>query len=606
MSAFVPMTRRRLRHIAFFLCMRNIYEPQYICFQLKQFQAQSQGTGTTTPPAAEQPNSAQQRDPAAYAEIVPAAPNSDSNAATTPASTAVSSLQSAIPCNGIESNVAVAEQVNQHGRNTAALEADLAALQAALIAAQTANLAERSRNETLCTELQKLQQQQQRATIPTSTTSNQQHQHANRNAAAGDLQQQLNAHAQTIAVLVGEKSDLAAGLAKFQQLAREKITAVEELQGRLNASRHRVQTLERDLGTGREAAHQVELSQQRLCTELETVQEALRAAQRNSEEMLDERAELRQQLIVRRDETAALQQQLEAVQRDLALQQLKVAQLSGGGDDADAANVTGAPAAATIAAADLEKTVGEQQQHIGELQLALDRLQVERDQSGEQYQMYVQQLTTDNARLGQQLHEYAEQNGKLEQREASLVLHMGELERQMQQQMAKQASLAALQPQSSDVNEPNAEHDVAAPLLRENETLSETVKQQTEEISALREQLVDRELLTDRIGELESLLERMQAERPDAKSLLGTMQSDKATASRAVSQNVELKQQLEELQKAFVQLVSENAGAVEFVVSNPNNLFHRATINSSSPNACRVNSIWVARIKRTPTNGSKR
>lgn len=58
------------------------------------------------------------------------------------------------------------------------------------------------------------------------------------------------------------------------------------------------------------------------------------------------------------------------------------------------------------------------------------------------------------------------------------------------------------------------------------------------------------------IARLEALLERTQEEQPDVKSVFETMQGDKLTASRAVSQNVQLKQQLEELQTAFVQLVS--------------------------------------------------
>lgn len=55
---------------------------------------------------------------------------------------------------------------------------------------------------------------------------------------------------------------------------------------------------------------------------------------------------------------------------------------------------------------------------------------------------------------------------------------------------------------------------------------------------------------------LASTLDRVQSEQPDAKSLNATMESDKVAASRAVAQNVELKKQLEEIQRAFVTLVS--------------------------------------------------
>lgn len=50
-------------------------------------------------------------------------------------------------------------------------------------------------------------------------------------------------------------------------------------------------------------------------------------------------------------------------------------------------------------------------------------------------------------------------------------------------------------------------------------------------------------------------LERLQSETPDATNLLASIESDKIAASRAMAQNQELKMQLEEIQKAFVQLV---------------------------------------------------
>ena len=50
-------------------------------------------------------------------------------------------------------------------------------------------------------------------------------------------------------------------------------------------------------------------------------------------------------------------------------------------------------------------------------------------------------------------------------------------------------------------------------------------------------------------------MERVQADRPDSKNLLASMESDKIAAARAVAQNQELKQQLEEIQRAFVQVV---------------------------------------------------
>lgn len=58
------------------------------------------------------------------------------------------------------------------------------------------------------------------------------------------------------------------------------------------------------------------------------------------------------------------------------------------------------------------------------------------------------------------------------------------------------------------------------------------------------------------IAELEKSINRLKEEQVDHSRLLETMQSDKIAASRAVTQNRELKKQLEELQNGFVSMVS--------------------------------------------------
>ncbi len=60
----------------------------------------------------------------------------------------------------------------------------------------------------------------------------------------------------------------------------------------------------------------------------------------------------------------------------------------------------------------------------------------------------------------------------------------------------------------------------------------------------------------ERIQELESAVARLGEDAVDRVSLLEDMQSDKETISRAIQQNKDLKDQLEELQKGFVQIVS--------------------------------------------------
>lgn len=74
--------------------------------------------------------------------------------------------------------------------------------------------------------------------------------------------------------------------------------------------------------------------------------------------------------------------------------------------------------------------------------------------------------------------------------------------------------------------------------VRDNEQLSHLNREQEE-----------------RLLELERSVQRYSEEAVDRQQILEDMQSDKATISRALSQNRDLKEQLAELQNGFVKLV---------------------------------------------------
>lgn len=64
------------------------------------------------------------------------------------------------------------------------------------------------------------------------------------------------------------------------------------------------------------------------------------------------------------------------------------------------------------------------------------------------------------------------------------------------------------------------------------------------------------EQLSRQVEELEVELERNKTEEVDTGKLLEAMQSDKVAAARALTQNRQLKEQLEELQSGFIIMVS--------------------------------------------------
>lgn len=91
-----------------------------------------------------------------------------------------------------------------------------------------------------------------------------------------------------------------------------------------------------------------------------------------------------------------------------------------------------------------------------------------------------------------------------------------------------------------------------ARLEKEKEELLERWQTQVRDNGQLSQLNQEQE---ERLQELEKALQRYGEEAVDKQQILENMQSDKATISRAITQNRELKEQLAELQNGFVKLV---------------------------------------------------
>lgn len=111
-------------------------------------------------------------------------------------------------------------------------------------------------------------------------------------------------------------------------------------------------------------------------------------------------------------------------------------------------------------------------------------------------------------------------------------------------------------------NEPSsAERPTAAELSLQEEI--QRLQQEKEELHGqYQAQVRDNEQLShlnreqeEQLLELEKAVQRYNEESVDRQQILEDMQSDKATISRALSQNRDLKEQLAELQNGFVKLV---------------------------------------------------
>lgn len=244
------------------------------------------------------------------------------------------------------------------------------------------------------------------------------------------LQDQVQSHVQTIRILMDEKNQLAYAATTHQQLAKQKADEIDELQGRLNASRHRVQTLEKEVNQVKSSHLKYDDSQQKLCAELESTQEEIRALQKLADDSREEIAELRQKLLLKAKDCDSTAAEVGRLTTELNLSQLRVEQFTAGDF--------------IVADKKIEKLMQEKatvEQQLGELQAMVQQLGLERDQASQQYQNYVQHLNRESANLAQQVQELAADNERLSKRDAGLTKHVGDLERQIQQQLAKQQSL---------------------------------------------------------------------------------------------------------------------------------------------------------------------
>lgn len=245
---------------------------------------------------------------------------------------------------------------------------------------------------------------------------------------AESLKGQLDSHAQTIRILVDERAELTATVAKYQGIAHSNASEVEELQGRLNASRHRVSVLERDIGNMKQSHEKYDSTQQKLCDELEQCQEEIKKFKKIVSDAEEEMAELKRSSSLKSEKIATVEQELKKKNSELELSKLRVEQLSVG----DVVQSDGR----LIENLGAEKLFFEQKTH--ELEGVIQQLNADRDQSSQQYQNYVQQLNQEISKMAQQLQEYVAENERLSKREQGLVKHVGDLERQIQQQFSKQ------------------------------------------------------------------------------------------------------------------------------------------------------------------------
>eukprot|EP00072_Mus_musculus_P032093 XP_006498553.1 PREDICTED: golgin subfamily A member 2 isoform X1 [Mus musculus] len=354
----------------------------------------------------------------------------------------------------------------------------------------------------------------------------------------GSLREQLQVHIQTIGILVSEKAELQTALAHTQQAARQKAGESEDLASRLQSSRQRVGELERTLSTVSTQQKQADRYNKDLTKERDALKLELYKNSKSNEDLRQQNSELEEKLRVLVAEKAAAQLGVEELQKKLEMSELLLQQFS---SQSSAAGGNEQLQHAMEERAQLET-------HVSQLMESLKQLQVERDQ-------YAENLKGESAMWQQRVQQMAEQVHTLKEEKEHRERQVQELE----------TSLAALR---SQMEEPPPPEPPAGPSEAE-EQLQGEVEQLHKELERLtgqlRAQVQDNESLSHlnreqegRLLELEREAQRWSEQAEERKQILESMQSDRTTISRALSQNRELKEQLAELQNGFVRLTNEN------------------------------------------------
>ncbi|XP_075557591.1 golgin subfamily A member 2-like isoform X2 [Dermacentor variabilis] len=344
------------------------------------------------------------------------------------------------------------------------------------------------------------------------------------------LNDQLQVHIQTIGILVAEKTELQSALSQSQQTAKQKAVETEELQGRLKALRERNGDLERKLSTVSSQSQVQEKSTKESQREVDRLNTENYRLSKSMEELRQELAELSEKLSRKSKEAEEGQQELARVRQDLSMAQLYAQQLGG----------SQASEEALTRMEQLHQEKVHFERRAAEYKDAMEQITAEKQQMASHYQSYVdnvsQQLDAHKTKLVQMSDEKEK------------------LEKKLQELLSQHA-----QPTSQVSEDPEIRLKLQQ-YEQELETLRAACETQGSDNQQLSSLLAEREAQAE---ELAAALERLREDHVESSRLLETIQSEKVAASRALSQNRELKRQLEEMQDVFVKLSNDKLELTE-------------------------------------------
>uniref|UniRef100_A0A674MX34 Golgin A2 n=1 Tax=Takifugu rubripes TaxID=31033 RepID=A0A674MX34_TAKRU len=362
----------------------------------------------------------------------------------------------------------------------------------------------------------------------------------------GAMREQLQVHIQTIGILVSEKSELQTALQYTQQAARQKSAEAEELNNRLQSSKQRVSELERTLSSVSTQQKQFEKHNKELEKERDSLRLELFRLNNVSEETKQQNSELSEQIKLSNEEKGAMKFEVEDLRKRLELADLMLQQCSSQSD----------PTSATQQAQLLLEEKQQLEMHNHQLLESIGHLQKERDRYAEQIQVEGRVWKDKTEQLLTQVALVAEERDQNISRVQELEAAITELKSAAALLSQEREAQNKAEPQSSEPSERElALEEVLNTLQQDKDAVTAQFQAQLRDNEQLSRLCAEQET---RLGELERRVENQVQEEEDRRRMLEDVQSDKATISRALTQNRTLKDQLAELQNGFVKVTNEN------------------------------------------------
>ncbi|CAF4609055.1 unnamed protein product [Rotaria sp. Silwood1] len=358
------------------------------------------------------------------------------------------------------------------------------------------------------------------------------------------LQEQLEIHVQTIGILVAEKTDLSAKLSQSIKQLERKQNEMDEIQGRLKASRERVEELEKQTQNStfntqkREMAiKEFDKEIDRLKTENIHQSQIIEDLKQNLNEF-DGKYNNRQIIIDQlNNDITKLKQKLE--QSEIRLEHYQSI------NDPSIANKY------EQQIEELQRTVALKTNESEALLSSMNQMRSDYDQMHSQYQQYNTNVQRHIQELNEKINELIQTNNLLESEQEAI-------------KQAYEMKLTAIH-NDQTVNHHSINSDLVLErdsLLQENQLFKTAIDEWSkrfEEIRLENEQLTKKLNEKDtRIDQLEENNGKVRENQMDHEKLLQTIHDDKTTLSRAIAQNKQLKEQLSELQDGFIKISNDN------------------------------------------------